>query len=707
MKSKIYSSEYIKTSSKGQRWIPAFAMIAFLLVFPVAELMIMGKWNEHGYTQSQLSYLYSSLWSSDFLAMGAVAAAVTAFFSAVSGFWYLYSPRKVDFYHSLPVKRSALFFHRVFLAVLYYLVPYMIMEFAAVCIGAARGYYSLFVMKKVLALLVVHLLMYLLIYFSTVLVIACTGTILMGALAWVGLFSYSIVLTTMLQISGHFFFDTWYDGNYGILSAVRDCGSPLMVIVSFIGKYSSGIYGKQLLILVLGLLIMAVLSWMAFCRRKSENTGKALVYTWLEPVLSALLTIPSGLGIGLVFYMIPEDSSKTAWWIFGMILGTILVHGILEVIYKMDFRRFFHRKLQLLVFGGVVAVCALTMKMDLLGYDSYFPSYANLQGIAVNVNNLSYTEQLCNVKKNENGTYKIQYGATSDSISSFENQPVMKNKALYNSLKDIQLQNEKGKISGRYMYVRYVNKLGISVCRTYIASSAQAQNLMEALYDEKAWKEEKYSFFQLDKKNLKEITGVFCDGNAHALFEKDKEKRQALTEALQEDILETGGQAVEDQPCAMLMFDYAGIPSEGYMNQGAVNVPAAKEGERVSISVLVYPAYQRTLAILKETGYPLSIEELPAEYVDVYYFSSDNENGYKVRYDKPEQLKALKKCMRPSQLVNGWNVWNADATMEVALKGQKKIDEDSGIYMTFAGEIPDFINKDAKAAHVTEWEVSY
>ena len=71
MKSKIYSSEYMKSSSKGQRWIPAFAMIAFLLAFPVAELILMGKWNERSYTQSQLSYLYSSLWSSDFLTMGA------------------------------------------------------------------------------------------------------------------------------------------------------------------------------------------------------------------------------------------------------------------------------------------------------------------------------------------------------------------------------------------------------------------------------------------------------------------------------------------------------------------------------------------------------------------------------------------------------------------------------------------------------------
>ena len=43
-----------------------------------------------------------------------------------------------------------------------------------------------------------------------------------------------------------------------------------------------------------------------------------------------------------------------------------------------------------MILGGVVAICALTMKMDLLGYDSYFPAYDNLQGVVINVSNLSY-----------------------------------------------------------------------------------------------------------------------------------------------------------------------------------------------------------------------------------------------------------------------------------------------------------------------------
>ena len=39
MKSKIYSSRYMKVTSKGLVWIPAFVTIGFLLAFPVAELL--------------------------------------------------------------------------------------------------------------------------------------------------------------------------------------------------------------------------------------------------------------------------------------------------------------------------------------------------------------------------------------------------------------------------------------------------------------------------------------------------------------------------------------------------------------------------------------------------------------------------------------------------------------------------------------------
>lgn len=87
MKSKIYSSRYMKVSSKGMMWIPAFVTIGFLLAFPVAELIMLGNWFGMGYTTSEINALYANLWRDGFMLTGLAVAATAALFteSASSG----------------------------------------------------------------------------------------------------------------------------------------------------------------------------------------------------------------------------------------------------------------------------------------------------------------------------------------------------------------------------------------------------------------------------------------------------------------------------------------------------------------------------------------------------------------------------------------------------------------------------------------------
>lgn len=70
MKSKIYSSRYMKISSKGMIWIPAFVTIGFLLAFPVTELIMLGNWFGMEYTAEQISLLYENLWRNGFMVSG-------------------------------------------------------------------------------------------------------------------------------------------------------------------------------------------------------------------------------------------------------------------------------------------------------------------------------------------------------------------------------------------------------------------------------------------------------------------------------------------------------------------------------------------------------------------------------------------------------------------------------------------------------------
>ena len=54
MKSKICSSEYVRTVSRGKSWIPAFLSLGFFLAFPVALLLVVGNWKAARYTPDQL-----------------------------------------------------------------------------------------------------------------------------------------------------------------------------------------------------------------------------------------------------------------------------------------------------------------------------------------------------------------------------------------------------------------------------------------------------------------------------------------------------------------------------------------------------------------------------------------------------------------------------------------------------------------------------
>ena len=76
MKSKIYSSRYMKVSSKGMMWIPAFVTIGFLLAFPVAELIMLGNWFGMGYTTREINALYANLWQDGFMLTGLAIAAI-------------------------------------------------------------------------------------------------------------------------------------------------------------------------------------------------------------------------------------------------------------------------------------------------------------------------------------------------------------------------------------------------------------------------------------------------------------------------------------------------------------------------------------------------------------------------------------------------------------------------------------------------------
>lgn len=702
MKSKIYSSDYVKTTSKGQVWIPVFLTIGFLMAFPVAELLALGNWFGMNYESAQIEQLYERFWRDGFMASGLIVIAVAALINGINNFWYLYSSKKVDFYHSLPVKRPQMFWHRTYVGVLYYLVPYLVMEFFSICIGAMRGFFSLKLMKLALAMLVLHLLMYLLLYFSVVLVICMTGNMLMGALCLAAVFTYGPVLGEVVNMYQQTFFTTFFKMDYGAVKILKGQGSPFLLCKSFLNSYTSGEYGGILAVMAVLALLLGVAAYFAYVKRPSESTGKSMIYHWSESVIRLMVVIPSGLGVGMIFYMMPNWDARVIWWIFGMLVGTVLAHGIIEVVYQMDFRKFLSHKLQLVLAAGVVAVCALVFNKDLVGYDRYLPEYDELEGISISMDYSPLSESVNYVQRYEDDTYYVDEHEWTYGIPSLKGINAGLSQGIYTTLKSIIAEQGKYHEVAYMVPVKYVLKSGKVVYRQYQAEIPELHSLIKACYEEGTLKERRFSFLNVEDKYLQWIRGTFCDGESYVLFQDDRDKVTALLEALKKDVEEADADTFTGKPCASLYLEYENLPLKQDTESVFSMTPGIQNTGYVYADVKIYPEFTRTLAILKETGYPISMDNVELEYVKLTYFVKDQDGNYvqgeTEKIDDKKQLDELKKCI---------NYWENLGIKEVSANMKTKEGHEEVTVGLIESEIPDFVKKNMERAENGQMQSGY
>ena len=130
----------------------------------------------------------------------------------------------------------------------------------------------------------------------------------------------------------------------GFFKALEDYASPITLTAAFWQKYEAGQGAALAAVLFVLTLIFTAVSYFAYIHRPSEAAGKPMVYGKLAAVIKFMVVVPCGMGTGFVFYLIPTSHARNIWCVFGMILGTVLAHGMIEALYQMDFHAFFFQK---------------------------------------------------------------------------------------------------------------------------------------------------------------------------------------------------------------------------------------------------------------------------------------------------------------------------------------------------------------------------
>lgn len=382
MTSRSLFFKYMKENTKQRIWSLALALLLCFFVFPVAtalnistifrpeNLNSSGLPAELALAQAQQDFTREMLRVYS-MKGGALAFMLTmaAVVLAASGFAYLHSKKKTDFYHSLPIRREMLYAVTCLNGFLYMAVAYIgFLTIAAVMIrvkGVPFDWGSLYLAS------VEHLSFFALVYMTAILAMLLTGNLVVGLLGTGVLFSWGPVIC--MTISAYFseYFTTFY-GDDSFLLALSERTSP---VAWYVKACMSSQPGRMALWAMLAAAVLFLLGMLLYRRRPSEAAGHAMAFPITEPIIRFLIAVPSSLLLGAMFHsMMYEDG----WTVFGLVCGLLLVSCIIEIIYHFDFKSLFAHKRQLLVSAVFVGVVFVIFRFDLFGYDRYLPATEKL-----------------------------------------------------------------------------------------------------------------------------------------------------------------------------------------------------------------------------------------------------------------------------------------------------------------------------------------
>lgn len=412
MTSKSLYFKLVKEDLKRRLWAASLICLGSFFLFPVAAAFMAGAIQDYAtyekgleaYTDQMTQWLS---FGNGFMAFCMLAASLIC---GLSSFSYLNARSKVDFYHSIPVRREKLYVVNFLNGILMLAVPYVVCSLAAAVIAVSNGVDGAKLWPVVWDSIGLNLIYFVLNYAVVVLASMMTGHLVI-ALLGSGVFAFLMPIITGI-LSGYYncFFVTYVNHEEMLLNRLIHV-SPVAEYILQISNYydDKPVWGAALAALLIAL-VLAAAGCLLYRRRPSEAAGKAMAFGISRVIIRIPVVITSALGLGIFFW---EMRHSLGWAVFGLVCGAVISHCVIEIIYHFDFKKLFAHKLQLL--GCILASMAVlfAFRFDLVGYDRYLPGAGEVKEAAVVMTLPHSWTSYGNVTEMENGSYgwkwKSQY----------------------------------------------------------------------------------------------------------------------------------------------------------------------------------------------------------------------------------------------------------------------------------------------------------
>ncbi len=697
MTSKNLFFKLLKEDLKRRIWTIALSVLAFFLFLTVALAISIGNYDPDYFAKEQIAENIAGMIGPEYLIVSFITIA-GALICGLSSFFYLHSRKKVDLFHSIPVRREMLFAVSYLNGLLIYLVPYIINVLLCFVILQMNGLMSLERLFIAFTAVGINLLYYCLIYTLAIIAVMLTGNIVVSCLGTAVFLVYGPVLMGIKVMYCTEFFKT-YAGDRSD-SVILKFLSPLGSYLYAANPRSLGDYQVDHTSIIKTVLVTVVLLLFAlflYKKRPSEAAGKAMAFSVSKPIIKFLLVLPAALLGGIIFRQISANSS-TGWFIFGLVFVFIVSGAIIEIIYNFDVRSAFGHKRHMLISGVVVTAIVCIFQFDLIKFDLYIPDENKIESMSVFISGLD--SSLNYVEPN---TDRNSYDYVSGENYQLKHMKITDFGAAY-TLAGIGIteakDNREINMEDYYTYrIKYSLKNGRSVYRDYSLKLDQSYDLLKDIFMKEEYKKAHYPIYTWDSSDLlyvscRNLTGVKD-------FSLNEEEKQEFLDIYRAELMDlTLEDITEGTPDATIVF---------WLNEGD---PLKQRANRSS-SYYVYSKFTKTKEFLKAHGFDASIQvrtqdvksitinnyQLLKNEYNVYqqeYATTEKELEPSVIYLDKEKIEAILPLIIDSDYYWSFRtLFNCDRNLEVHLVIQT---DDFGNEASYSGffkdSIPDFVKTD-------------
>lgn len=556
------------------------------------------------------------------------AVIILAVTCGVSMFAYLHNRRKVDFYHSLPISRSRLFAVDYATGALCALVPYLVLHALSIVSACAMGFGEV-VNASLIGVIASNVIFFFLLYaMAAVTTILCGNTVITLLL---GLWVYfgPTLVTALWQGLKSIFFQTY--ATDATMTSLLFCNkfAPLIQYFGINGTkmhvytmdYAAGLQESSAIGLLIGYAVAAIvitaLALFLFRIRKSERAGTALAFNPIKLPVKIIICVVMGTAFAEIFKMLVYESEL--WFWVGLVLGTVIFHCVVEIIYAFDFRAIVRKPLQLVIILAVLCAGLLTMQFDVFGYDKWLPDEGGIAAAAP----MNYVGESALLSEPENIAAARQLAALGV-------------ESLNNTDEDAQTES---------ITVTFKLKNGKVKSRSYkLPVTDEVFTLEKQIYQSAEYKQKAWSLFALGEVNEGYHRNIvfYTNGDGYNSVGTlgDSQKAQEIIDTLKAETLTHTGDAMP-----VLRMEFSQENNGDYNSEGAVCVTDKDV---------------KTLALIKKYAniVPKAVSAKNVKLVTLSIYLPDKEVWQDVQVTNRADIDAL---LKNAVNIDAMNLYGSDA----------------------------------------------